>query len=164
MYLVPEQSPSVLESPCLAVSPPPSTRFISHTASAHSLRPPPPLPYVRTSLPVNSIEDTHKEQLVAIGKNGGLRVSFTGGSSFDWGSVYAVKQKGFVGAPESPVAGIRARGVSCVRDDAGEKNDKSTALCTGSNMTIAETGMTGSFVTYFSDAMASIGINKFEVS
>jgi len=62
------------------------------------------------------------------------------------------------------VAGIRARGVSCVRDDAGEKNDASTALCTGSNMTIAETGMTGSFVTYFSDAMASIGINKFEVS
>ena len=119
---------------------------------------------LRTSFPVISIEDTHKEQLVAKGKNGGLRVSFTGGSSFDWGSVYAVKQKGFVGAPESPVAGIRARGVSCVRDDAGEKNDKSTALCTGSNMTIAETGMTGSFVTYFSDAMASIGINKFEVS
>ena len=123
--------------------------------------PPAPSP-VRTSFPVISIEDTHKEQLVAKGKNGGLRVSFTGGSS---GSLYTtVKQKGFVGDPQSPVAGIRARGVSCVRDDAGEKNDKSTALCTGSNMTLAETGMTGSMVTFFSDAMASIGINKFEVS
>jgi hypothetical protein len=80
--------------------------------------------------------DNHKANLVTAGKNGALRVSFPGPDSNLYSLVYETDDLG-----DGLGAGVRG----------------------GANLTIRESGMAGSLPWFFADAMAALGIDKFEI-